>query len=61
MANFDQLNRQTREHNSYCQIPPSQSTPTMTGSQRIYNERWQNHYNNQTYKQNNGEYCKKYY
>lgn len=61
MINFEQLNRQTREYNGYCHTPPSQSTPTMTNSQRTYNEHWQNSYNNQNYKQNNGEYSRKYY
>lgn len=61
MANFEQLNTQTREYNSRCQTPPSQSTPTMTSSRRSYNEYWQNQYNNQTFKLNNGEYSRKYY
>ena len=61
MSNFEELNRQTREYNSCCHTPPSQSTSAITGTQRTYNGYWQNFYNNQTYKKNNGEYSRKYY
>lgn len=60
MVDFDALNRQTKEHNARSCPAPSQTTPTMRGTQRTYNEYWQNQYNNQTYKENNGTYSKHY-
>ena len=58
---FDKLNRETKEasHRSY--PAPSQCTPTMRGTQRQYNQYWQNRYNNETYKEHNGEYSRKFY
>jgi hypothetical protein len=61
MIDFDRLNRETREWNNRSCPAPSQRTPTSTGQQRQYCEQWQNYYNNQTYKQNNGQYTKKFY
>ena len=56
MADFEKLNRETREHNArnvnrFNTATPKYGTPAY----------WQNYWNNQTYKQNNGEYSKKYY
>lgn len=56
MVDFDKLNRETREFNNrnvdrFNPSTPKYGTPSY----------WQNYWNNQTYKQNNGEYSKKYY
>lgn len=57
---FERLNRETREASKYC-TPPSLSTPTMRGTERTYSQRWQDRYNNQTFKANNGQYSRHYY
>lgn len=58
MANFDDLNRQTREHNSRLHS----GSPTMqSSSSRRVSADWLNRYNNETYKANNGAYSPKYY
>lgn len=54
---FDRLNRETRDYN---RRNFSQDTPTIAGTQRVFNQSWQNYYNNQTYKANNGQYSKHY-
>lgn len=61
MVDFDRLNRETSEYNHKNCPAPSQRTATMTGTQRNYNSYWQNYYNNQTYKANNGQYSKKFF
>lgn len=58
MANFDELNRQTRDYNKY--IHENYSRKVATSNNPISNY-WLNYYNNQTYKQNNGTYSPKYY
>ena len=55
MDKFDRLNRETREYNARNVNRFSQSTPRYGTP-----EYWRNHWNNQTYKQNNGEYSRKY-
>ena len=59
MANFDELNRQTREFNNRNMSRPI----TSADSAPRYGTReyWQNYWNNQTYKGNNGEYARHYY
>lgn len=54
MANFDELNRQTREHNKYVRDHTGKANNPVS----TY---WLNYYNNQTYKQNNGAYSSKYF
>ena len=56
MVNFEQLNRETREHNNRNVNRFNTSTPKNNASPA-----WLNYYNNQTYKQNNNQYSKKYY
>lgn len=58
MANFDELNRQTREHNKRLHC----GTPTMQpgSSHRTSPDRLKR-YNNETYKSNNGVYSSKYF
>ena len=58
MDKFDQLNRETREHNARNVDRYNEST---RGSYTRYNDYWQSRYNNETYKNNNGTYTKKYY
>ena len=52
MADFDRLNRETREYNSRVHY---ENTKYGTS------EYWRNYYNNQTYRENNGQYSKHYY
>lgn len=55
MIDFDKLNKETREYNSYIHYDtPSSSVKYGTS------EYWRNYWNNQTYKQNNGEYSNHY-
>lgn len=59
MVDFDKLNRATFEHNNIGVDPfssSSSSTPKYGTS-----EYWQNYWNNQTYKTNNGAYSKHYF
>lgn len=56
MVDFDELNRATREHNARNVDRFNTSTPSC-GSP----EHWQNVLNNQTFKNNNGEFSKKYF
>lgn len=59
MANFDELNRQTREFNAHnVSRPISSASGTPKYGTPAY---WQNYWNNQTYKNNNGQYSHKYY
>ena len=53
MVDFDKLNRETREHNN----KDLNRFNTTTNSKYNYF----NYLNNQTYKQNNGIYTKKYF
>lgn len=53
---FERLNRETREFNNSNIDRFNTATPKYGTS--AY---WQNYYNNQTYKQNNGAYTKKYF
>lgn len=55
-VNFDRLNQQTREYNNTNFDRFNTSTPTNKIS--AY---WQNYYNNQTFKQNNGQYSTHYW
>lgn len=59
MKNFDELNRQTREWNAHNVSHPisSASEAPKYGSSAY----WLNYWNNQTYKNNNGQYSKHYY
>lgn len=57
MANFDELNRQTREHNKYVR----DHTGSANKANNPVSTYWLNYYNNQTYKQNNGAYSSKYF
>lgn len=56
MIDFDKLNRETHDYNCNNVNRFNPSTPKYGTS-----EYWQNYFNNQTYKQNNGEYSPKYY
>ena len=56
MDKFERLNRETREWNARNVDRFNTSTPKYGTA--AY---WQNYYNNQTYKANNGQYSKKYY
>ncbi len=56
MDKFERLNRETREYNNrnFDRFNPSAQrygTPAY----------WQNYWNNQTYKKNNGQYSEKYF
>jgi hypothetical protein len=53
---FARLNRETREYNNKNVDRFNRSTPKYGTS-----EYWLNYWNNQTYKQNNGQYSSKYY
>ena len=55
MTDFDRLNRETREYNNKNVDRFNQST------RGNYNQPNFNRLNNQTYKQNNGQYSSKYY
>lgn len=56
MDKFERLNMETREFNNRNVNRFSPSTPKYGTS--TY---WQNYWNNQTYKNNNGQYSKHYY
>lgn len=56
MDMFERLNRETQEFNNRNVNRFSESTPKYGTS--TY---WQNYWNNQIYKQNNGQYSSKYY
>jgi hypothetical protein len=56
MVDFEKLNRETQDHNNKNVNRYNPAT-----QQKIYNQFWQNYYNNKTYKNNNGQYSKKYY
>jgi hypothetical protein len=56
MDKFERLNRETREYNNKNVNRFNPATPKY-GSR----EYWLNYYNNQTYKQNNGQYSKHYF
>lgn len=56
MDKFERLNRETRDFNNR-NVDRFNTASPKYGS----HEYWQNYWNNQTYKQNNGEYSKKYY
>lgn len=51
MTDFDRLNRETREYNAKNVNRFNPSTPS-----NKFSEYWKNYYNNQTYKQNNGQF-----
>ena len=55
---FDRLNRETQEHNNR---NVNRFNPSTESNYSFFNPYQQNYYNNQTYKQNNGEYSRKYY
>lgn len=57
MKNFEQLNRETFNYNNGI----SRNISPTTGAKYGTREYWQNYWNNQTYKQNNGEYSRKYF
>jgi hypothetical protein len=57
MVDFDKLNRETKEFNNRNVDRFNSSTPNAYGTSTY----WQNYWNNQTYKQNNGQYSKKYF
>ena len=58
MDKFERLNRETRDWNNGI----SRSIdPTASRTRYESAEYWQNYYNNQTYKQNNGQYSKHFY
>lgn len=56
MDKFERLNRETREFNNTNVDRFNSSTPKYGTS-----EYWRNHWNNQTYKANNGQYSKHYF
>ena len=56
MADFDKLNRETLNWRNTNVDRFNLSAPSYGTS--AY---WQNYWNNQTYKQNNGEYSQKYF
>ena len=58
MVDFDKLNRQTKEYNSYLHEDYSSRVSKSNNPISSY---WLNYYNNQTYNQNNGQYSKHYY
>ena len=58
MANFDQLNRETREFKTR---NVDRFNPSTQNNYSCFNPNKQNHLNNQTYKENNGQYSRKYY
>ncbi len=53
---FDKLNRQTRDYNNGI----SRNIDPIKGSNYGTREYWQNYWNNQTYKTNNGQYSRHY-
>lgn len=55
MVDFDKLNRETREFNNKNVDRFNTSTPTNKISSY-----WQNYWNNQTFKANNGQYSSHY-
>lgn len=55
MVDFDKLNRETREHNNR---NVDRYNPSTKSNYAYFDP---NKLNNQTYKQNNGQYSKKYY
>lgn len=56
MDKFERLNRETQEHNNK-NVDRFNSSCNNYGTK----EYWQNYFNNQTFKQNNGQYSKKYF
>ena len=54
-ADFDKLNRETKDFNNRNVNRFNTSSPKYGTS-----EYWQNYWNNQTYKKNNGQYSKHY-
>ena len=52
---FDRLNRETREFNN------GNVNHLNTPKKPVYSQQYQNYLNNQTYKQNNGQYSKHYF
>ena len=56
MVDFDRLNRETQEYNNR-NIDRFNTSSSNYGT----SEYWQNYWNNQTYKQNNGQYSNFYY
>lgn len=56
MDRFDRLNRETREWNARNVDRFNTATPKYGTA-----EYWRNKWNNQTYKENNGQYSRKYY
>lgn len=58
MVDFDKLNRETREYNNR---NVDRFNPSTQGNYNFFNPYKQNYLNNETYKQNNGQYSKKYY
>lgn len=57
MADFDKLNRETRDYNNRNVDRFNPSAPTTYGTSAY----WQNYANNQTYKQNNGQFSKHFF
>ncbi len=57
MADFDKLNKETREYNSRVHEYYNYSIEQKQNPISAY---WLNYYNNQTYKQNNGQYSSHY-
>ena len=57
MANFDQLNKQTRDWNNGISRTID---PTNSNTKYGTSEYWHNYWNNRTYKQNNGQYSRHY-
>lgn len=53
---FERLNRETRDYKNNNVDHFNPSAPRYNSS-----EYWLNYWNNQTYKQNNGEYSRKYF
>ena len=60
IMNFDMLNQQTKRESMYC-TPPSQNTSLMRGTQPVWSEQRQNRLNNDTYKENNGDFSRHYF
>ena len=58
MADFDRLNRETR---NYKNGVTRNISPTSSNAKYGTSEYWRNHWNNQTYKANNGCYSKHYF
>lgn len=58
MDKFERLNRETRDWNNGI---TRNISPTGNNTEYGTSEYWRNYWNNQTYKQNNGQYSKRYY